>query len=211
MSGKRPCGTVMVTTAALLSAPAAAAQTFQDTQVIMNRVLFEAEDAAAERRAAEARRIAALDRRAEQQDRLLQEQAASVRQLGSELQALRTERQVTDLAAAFDASIGTRQWAAARALLTDTATIDVGGVPGAGATSVVAAELITDLSRSSTRIAIGPRINRHVRIDADRATLTAEGTSWAPATDERPGRYEYRFARTGADWKIESITFRPAD
>lgn len=202
--------------AALLASPAGAyAQEFADTQRLAATALFAAQDAATARREAEQRRVDELDRRAQAQAVLLDQQAASVARLGDELQGIRAERQLIDLAAVFDSAIAAGRWDAARALLGEDVTLDI-----AGGTDAVATTLPADAALAAVRQAVGngdvlPRANQDVVIDAGVATVTSDGYAWGaprragPATARRFGRYTYRFARTSAGWRIDGLAFHP--
>ncbi|WP_375390820.1 nuclear transport factor 2 family protein [uncultured Sphingomonas sp.] len=202
--------------ATLLAFPAAArAQEFADTQRLAATALFAAQDAATARREAEQRRVDEIDRRAAAQAVLLDQQAASVARLGDELQGIRAERQLIDLAAAFDAAIAAGRWEAARALLGEDVTLDI-----ADRTDAVATVLPADAALAAVRQVVGnggvlPRANQDVVVDAGSATVTSDGYAWgapgraAPAPARRFGRYAYRFARTPAGWRIDGLAFHP--
>lgn len=196
--------------AVLLIASGAHAQDFPDTQVMANRVLFAAQDAAAERRAAERRRVDDLAQRADQQAALLQAQAASVQRLGDELQNIRDERQLIDLAAAFDAALIAKRWALVRGFLADTVTIDLDGQPEATGTVQPADLFVTSLPTLTAGRVILPRSNQQARIDGEHATLSSDGYAWktaATSRDLRSGQYEYRFVRAANGWKIDALVF----
>lgn len=197
----------------LLLATGADAQDFPDTQVLANRVLFAAQDAAQERRAAEQRRVDEIGRRADQQAVALQEQATVVRRLESELQAIKDERRLIQLAEAFDAAVRERRWPDARALLADVVTVDPVGQP-IPPEAMAADSFIAGLPASLAGSAVLPRSNQEVRIDGEHAVLTSDGYAWGRADNakgalaQRAGKYEYRFLRTAEGWKIEALFFR---
>ncbi|WP_375397786.1 nuclear transport factor 2 family protein [uncultured Sphingomonas sp.] len=198
--------------AALLIASSANAQDFADTQAMANKVLFSAQDAARDKRVAEQRRIEDLARRTDQQATLLQAQAASVQQLGDELQLIRDERVLIDLAAAFDATLVGRRWTLVRTFLADPIAIDLDGQPGAAGT-MSADAFVASLPALTAGGSILPRSNQRVRIDGGSATLSSDGYAWRRANgsptsrDLQAGQYEYRFERATDGWKIDGLTF----
>lgn len=196
--------------AALLIASGAHAQDFPDTQAIANRVLFAAEDAAAERRAAERRRVDDLAQRADQQAALLQAQAASVQRLGDELQTIRDERQLIDLAVAFDAALIGKRWTLVRGFLADTVAIDLYGKPESIGIVQSAELFVTSLPALTAGRIILPRSNQQAHVDGEHATLSSDGYAWSTAATSRDlqaGRYEYRFERVADGWKIDALIF----
>lgn len=198
----------------LLICGRAGAQEFPDVQTMANRVLFAAQDAARDRRVAEQRRVDELAARAERQEAQLQAQATSVQQLGDELRLIRDERQLIDLADAFDAAIVARRWSLARSVLADILTIDLGGQAEADPTILSADDFVARLTTGATGSGMLPRSNQHAQIDGDRAVLTSNGYAWSNAGAlragrvVRPGQYEYRFERSPTGWKINGLIFR---
>ena len=219
-----PCATLMgsqcpwpLLAASLIALPVAAhAQDFPDTQRLAATALFAAQDAAAEKRAAEQRRVDELDRREQAQAILLNQQAASVAQLGSELQNVRAERELIDLAAAFDAAIAAGRWDAARALLGDSVSLDLAGRTDAIATTLPADVAISEVRQSVGTSGVLPRSNQRVRIDADNASVTSDGYAWGTpgragsVAGRRFGQYAYHFTRTSAGWRIDGLAFHLA-
>lgn len=198
----------------LLICGSAGAQEFPDVQTMANRVLFAAQDAARDRRVAEQRRVDELAARAERQEAQLQAQATSVQQLGDELRLIRDERQLIDLADAFDAAIVARRWSLARSVLADILTIDLGGQPEAEPTILSADDFVARLTTGAMGSGMLPRSNQHAQIDGDRAVLASNGYAWSDAGSLRagrvvhPGQYEYRFKRSPTGWKINGLIFR---
>lgn len=197
-------------------ATSAPAQDFPDVQRLANRVLFAREEMNQRQRDAEKRRVDELDRRAQEQALLLQQQAASVRQLGSELQSIRDERQIIDVVDSFESALAAGRSPLARALLSTSVTVDLAQLNAAGGVPMTADALIPELSALAAAGGVSPRSNQHVRVDGDRATLTADGFAWGhadrsgKALDSHAGQYEYGFQRTADGWRIDAVRFRRA-
>ncbi len=200
----------------LATATGSAAQEFTQVQSLTSRVLFAKEDQAALRRQAEKRRIEELDQRAQRQAVLLEQQAASVRQLSDQLQVIRDEKALIDLADAFDAAVLAGRTADARALLADDVVIRLLDDPASpelrqAADAVVSAQILAPAAG-----AVLPRSNQRVRLDGDHGSLIADGYQWGQgrggktALDRRSGRWEYGFVRSTAGWRIDRVTFTRA-
>ena len=196
----------------LTIATGAEAQDFADVQVMANRVLLSNEDAVQQRRLAEQRRVNELDQRAREQGVLLQQQAVSVQQLGGELEQIRDERQLIDLASAFDAAVLAGHGPLARSLLAETVTVELVGRPGVSAEAIAASDFVDRLSAARGRIL--PRSDQRVRVEGEHAVLTSVGYAWsrqgreAQTLDRSLGQYEYGFTRMPDGWKIDRIIFR---
>lgn len=203
----------LATLLVLLSPSAARPQEFTQVQSLTSRLLFAKEDQAALQRQAERRRIEELDQRAQRQAALLEQQAASVQQLGVQLQVIRDEKALVDLAEAFDAAVLAGRASDARMLLADDVIIRLADAPTALDLSQAADAFIAGPTLASAAGAVLPRSNQRVRIDGDRAVLTSDGYTWGrprsagPNLDRRSGRWEYSFVRSAGRWKIERISF----
>ena len=191
---------------------AANAQEFADTQTIANRALFAAQDVTVARRAAEIRRVEALNQRAERQAEILQVQALTVAKLGTELQTLKDERRVTQIAADFDAMVAAGQLSAARSFLADTITTNLVGAPGSVSEIVSADVFMSSLPRPSRSTNTNLRSRQQVRFEIDRAFIIFEAHPLASgerlardASGSKP-RLEYRLVRDGNDWKIDGLS-----
>ena len=209
-----PSTSIMIAKASLglCTATSVAAQDFADVQVMANRVLLSNENAAQQRRLAEQRRVQELDQRARQQEVFLQQQSVTVQQLGGELQKIKNERQLIDLASGFEAAVLAGRGALVRPLLADIVTVELSGQSGAPTETMAASDFVDRLS--AVRGGVLPRSNQRVRVEGDHAVLRSAGYAWnqqghsAKALDRLSGEYEYGFRRMSDDWKIDRIVFR---
>lgn len=202
----------------MLMASSARAQDLLDVQSTVSDTLFTARAIADREERAERRRIEAraqaMAQRTQQQAMILQEQAVTLKNLSGEVQELRDERQLIELASAFDAAIASSRWALARSFLSDVVTVELPNRSEPSAQAVSADAFISDLARSPASGGVLPRSNQRVRIEADRAVLSSNGYAWPAASgrkvppSQRLGEYEYRFQRTGEGWRIEGLSFR---
>lgn len=132
----------------------------------------------------------------------------------AEIDHFLTERELIALADGLDAAVDAKDWVKARSFFTERITFSFANV----ARDMPADELVGLWSANlfAEKTSLHLRGNHLVEVDGDSAIVRSVAYAWNKLPDfkggdlwEVWGDYVYRYAHTGAGWKMTSFAFSP--